>query len=139
MPQGEFIRRSHVQNSHRTGAHSRQKLLAGHRLQFIALAEIAANNAVDFSDIALSDAAHGRKNVENAVIGEGVIDKLALTPGCQQASAPHVLEVLRSICNRQAGPVGEHFNAALALCKLFQQLKAMRMPERFRDGGKLRK
>ena len=45
----------------------------------------------------------------------------------------------RGIGNRQASSIGKNFNATLALSKLLQQLKAMVMPQRFRDRSELGK
>jgi hypothetical protein len=139
MAQRKLVRWTHVQYRNRSSAYSLQKLLARDWFQFIAFVEIAADNALNFGNVALCNPTQRRENVKNTIVGEGVIDELALTPRSHQANAPHVLEMLRSISNRQAGSIGKNFDAALALSELLQQLKAMGMPQRFRDSSELSK
>ena len=114
-----------------------QKLLARNRLQIIAVVEIAAHEPLDFGQIALGDLAQRCQQVEDSVIGKPIINEFAVAPGCHKAGAPHVLEMLRGIGNRQTCALRQNLDAALALGDLFQQLKAMGMPERFRNNGEL--
>ena len=137
MSQREFIFRPHVENRDRARARSLQKLFARHRLQAVALVEIAAHHALDLGHVALGDPAQRRQQFENGVVGQPVVDELSVAPVCHQAGAPHLLEMLRGVGDRQAGAIRQHLDAALALRQLLQQLEPMGMPERFRDGGKL--
>ena len=45
--------------------------------------------------------------------------------------------MLRGVGNRQAGPLRQNFNAALALGELLQQFQPVGMAQRFRDRGEL--
>ena len=99
--------------------------------------EIAAHEPFNFGQIALGDPAQRCQQVEHGVVGKPVVDEFAVTPISNEASAPHVLEMLRGVGNRQACALRQNLDAALPLGKLFQQLKAMGMPERFRDNGEL--
>jgi len=77
------------------------------------------------------------QQVEDGVIGESIVNEFARAPVRHKAGASHVLEMLRGIGNRQARALRQNLDAALALSKLLQQLKAVLMPERFRDNGEL--
>ena len=83
--------------------------------------------------------AHRLELLEQLAQGERSVEILALAPRSDKAAAPHVLQMLRGIGNRQASSIGKNLNAALTLSKLLQQLKAMGMPQRFRDRSELGK
>jgi hypothetical protein len=46
--------------------------------------------------------------------------------------------MLGGVRGREAGTLRQYLHAALALRELLQQFEAMRVTERFRDGGELR-
>ena len=92
----------------------------------------------DLGDVALGDPLQRGNEMQNSVIGELVIGKFARTPCCDQPSAPQMLEMLRRIGHRQAGALGEDFDAALALGNLLQQFETVGMAKRLGDDGKLR-
>ena len=124
-------------HGHRAGTDQFQELLAGDRLQSVELVEIVPDNTVDLGNVAFGDPSQRSKNIENAVVGQCVIDELSLTPRRQQSRTSQMLQVLGGVRDRQAGSARQNLHRALTLRKLFQQFEPMRMAEGFRDRGEL--
>jgi hypothetical protein len=137
MSQREFVFRPDVENSDRAGARSPPQLVARHGFQAVTIIEIVAHQPLDLGHVPLSDPAQRRQQIENGVVGKPVIDEFTVVPVCHHAGAPHVLEMLRGVRDRQTGSLRQHFDTPLALGKLFQQLEAVRMSQRFRDHSEL--
>ena len=95
--------------------------------------EVTMEHPPDLGDVALGDPLQRGNEMQNSVIGELVIGKFARTPCCDQPSAPQMLEMLRRIGHRQAGALGEDFDAALALGNLLQQFETVGMAKRLGD------
>ena len=138
MAERKLVFRAHVEDRDRAGARSLHKFIARDGFEAVALVEITADHALDFGAVALGDPAQRRQEVEHRVVVEPVVDELALAPVRHETRTPHVLKMLRGVGDRQARPLRQRLDGALALRELLQQLEAMRMPKRFRDGRKLR-
>jgi predicted trehalose synthase len=50
---------------------------------------------------------------------------------------PHLLQVLRRVRHREAGSLSQDIHASLALGQLLKEFEAMRVRQRFGDGGKV--
>lgn len=125
MAEGELILRPDVEHGDDTILEPAQKLGARHRLQRIAIGEVAAHDPFDLGRLRLGDTPQSRGQVQHGIVGQTVEDELAVTPRGNQPAAPHVPPVLRRVCDGQLQPVGQHLDAALALRQLLQQLEAM--------------
>jgi hypothetical protein len=79
------------------------------------------------------------ERIEGGIVGQAVIHVLAVAAICSQSRAQHLLKVLRSICNGKPGLFREQLDAAFALRKLLEQLKAMGMAQCLRHRSELRK
>ena len=75
--------------------------------------------------------------VKHGVIRQAVEHELGLPPRCHEPRTPQVLQVLRGVGDREAGPFRQRLDAALALGHELQQLEAMLVRHRLGDGGEL--
>ena len=91
MTQGKLIRWAHVQDGDNAFADQLPELLAGDRLKVVEPVEVATNNAFDFGDVAFRNSPYRAENVEDAVVGQRVINEFALTPRFQKSRASQVL------------------------------------------------
>ena len=63
-----------------------------------------------------------RQQVENGIVGQPIETNFP-SRRWHQPGAPHVLQVLRGVGDRQAGAVGQNLDAAFALRQLLQQIR----------------
>ncbi len=62
------------------------------------------------------------------MIGKTIIDELTVAARGHQPGTPQLLEMLRGIGNRQAGPLRQRFDATLALGDMLKQIQPMGVP-----------
>lgn len=138
VPKCEFVLRPDVENHDAAAAHAFHQLLARDRLQRVAGVEIVPHHARNLGDVAFRDPAQGGKEIEHGVIRELVEDELSVAAASDETSAPHLLQMLRSIGDGKPGALRQQFDASLPLRQLLQEFEPMRMRERLGDGGELR-
>ena len=84
-----------------------------------------------------SDQTNGSESCKHALVGQLVMDELAVALGGDETRPAHGLQVLRNIGNRQAEFHRQRVDAAGALRQMLDQLQPLRIAERFGDKGKL--
>src|SRR5712691_6205842 len=131
MSQREFIRRPDIEDGHRARARHFQKRFARNRLEAVTIIEIAADHPIHLGNVLLGNPAQRRQEIEHGLVGERVEDELALAPSDHDPHAPHLLQVLRRVGDRQAGSLRQDLDVPLALSQLLQELEPMRMRKRF--------
>ena len=138
MPERELVRRPDVEDGHCARARTPHELLARHRLQAVAIVEVAADQPLRLGDVPLRDPSHGRQEPEHRFVGERVEDVLALPARDHDPRPPQLLQVLGRVRDRKAGPLRQDLDAPLALGEVLHQLEPMCVRQRLRDGGELR-
>ncbi len=71
-----------------------QQLVAGYRLQAVAVIEIAPDHLLDLGDIALRDPAQRRQDRQDRLVSELVEDELAVPSRGDNPGASHLLQML---------------------------------------------
>ena len=97
MTESEFIFRAHVENGDTSFTQSSPQLFARNRLQVIPVVEIAAHDTIDLGDVSFRNSPKPGEQIKYRIVGKAVVDELAVTPSCDEASATQVLEMLRGV------------------------------------------
>ena len=99
--------------------------------------EVAAQDALDLTKVALGHFVHPRQHSQDGVVRQAVEHELGLPPRRDEAGTPQVLQMLRGVGDRKPRTLRQRLHAALALGDELQQLEAVLIGDRLGDGGEL--
>ena len=139
MAKAELVLRSHVEHGDEPVLEPRKQILSRYRLQFVAGAEVARQDLLNFRSIALAYTPERSQEENNFLIASQAVEHpFAVASGLRQPRTPQYLEVTRGVGEGQAGSSREILDAPLALSQVFQQFQAVGVAERLCNLGQAR-
>ncbi len=124
-----------VEHDHIPFAEPGEQLLAGHRVELGAVAEVRRGQPVELGDVLGGDVAQRRPELGDPWAAQPVVDAQAVPPAADETGAQQVLQVLGGVGDALVDLGGDLLDVPLALGEQVDDLRAPAVAERLGRRG----